>query len=390
MLRDGAMRGSVELAGAAFLFAPAPREDEALDRPIEETDASCRWCPADPIEAETRAPAEGGLARQVEALRGLPREERRRQAEELLRSLTAGADPSFPAPAAVMVIEPPVVEPIVSEIAVAELLSAELPPAELPAEPPPPSNDDPPLPAAWAPSPIPHFLATKLEIPTPRRKPWLPVPALAAGLLIAAAMLGAYGGNFSESGASARAESAAASMPALVPAPAAVQSERVQIPTAQTKAMAVLVMQALAMKTQMAAGPALQPQLTAPVVAGPVTVVPVSTAGAAESVASAPRAEDAVSLVERGDEFLKTGDIATARSFYARAAEDGDGPAAIGMGETYDPVFLARIGVFGVVGDPAQAASWYAKAHLPEGDKRLSELFADLAKHPTPRPTSRD
>jgi hypothetical protein len=67
-------------------------------------------------------------------------------------------------------------------------------------------------------------------------------------------------------------------------------------------------------------------------------------------------------LVARGDGFLSTGDIASARLFYERAADAGDGPAALRLGATLDPGFLNRAGIRGVQGDADQAASWYRRA----------------------------
>ena len=67
-------------------------------------------------------------------------------------------------------------------------------------------------------------------------------------------------------------------------------------------------------------------------------------------------------LVTRGDGFLSTGDIASARLFYERAADVGDGSAALRLGATLDPSFLGRIGVRGTTGDPYQASFWYCRA----------------------------
>ncbi len=67
-------------------------------------------------------------------------------------------------------------------------------------------------------------------------------------------------------------------------------------------------------------------------------------------------------LLARGDEFLRSGDIASARLFYERAADAGDGQAAIRMGATFDPTFLASAGLRNLRGDPAKARSWYHRA----------------------------
>jgi TPR repeat protein len=89
-----------------------------------------------------------------------------------------------------------------------------------------------------------------------------------------------------------------------------------------------------------------------------------------------PAAEVAV-LVGRGDAAIGSGDISSARLFYERAAEAGDGPAALRLGATYDPGFLDRAGVRGISGDPAKADFWYRRAsELGEAAaaKRLENL----------------
>jgi TPR repeat protein len=71
-----------------------------------------------------------------------------------------------------------------------------------------------------------------------------------------------------------------------------------------------------------------------------------------------------------------------ARSAYERAAARGSSQAAIGVGKTYDPLVLAKIGARGVRGDPVQAASWYARAGEAgdeEGQQRLHALLSGLS-----------
>ena len=67
-------------------------------------------------------------------------------------------------------------------------------------------------------------------------------------------------------------------------------------------------------------------------------------------------------LLARGDAVLRTGDIASARLFYERAAEAGDGQAALRASATFDPAFLAGLGLRSMQGDPAAARWWYARA----------------------------
>jgi hypothetical protein len=67
-------------------------------------------------------------------------------------------------------------------------------------------------------------------------------------------------------------------------------------------------------------------------------------------------------LVARGDFLIGVADVVSARLFYERAAEAGNGPAALRLGETYDPQFLERARLGRVPGDPAMAAHWYNRA----------------------------
>jgi len=67
-------------------------------------------------------------------------------------------------------------------------------------------------------------------------------------------------------------------------------------------------------------------------------------------------------LLARGDSLLGTGDVTAARLFYERGAKAGDGTAALRLGETFDPQFLARARLGFVVGDTDRAAHWYGVA----------------------------
>jgi TPR repeat protein len=74
-------------------------------------------------------------------------------------------------------------------------------------------------------------------------------------------------------------------------------------------------------------------------------------------------ADEIRALLIRGDSLIAKGDVASARLFYERAAEAGDGEAALRLGESYDPAFLARAHLSGVRGDALAAARWYRRAH---------------------------
>ncbi len=73
-------------------------------------------------------------------------------------------------------------------------------------------------------------------------------------------------------------------------------------------------------------------------------------------------AAEVTELLGHGDALLRTGDIASARLFYERAAAAGDGRAALRLGATFDPAFLGLAGLRNVQGDAAEARSWYSRA----------------------------
>jgi hypothetical protein len=62
------------------------------------------------------------------------------------------------------------------------------------------------------------------------------------------------------------------------------------------------------------------------------------------------------------EHFLKNGDIVSARILLKRVAGNGNGQAALELGMTYDPIFLAERGVRGFPPDPGEARSWYERA----------------------------
>jgi TPR repeat protein len=85
-------------------------------------------------------------------------------------------------------------------------------------------------------------------------------------------------------------------------------------------------------------------------------------------------------LLTRGDSLFGAGDVASARQFYERAANAGDAQAALKLGETYDPSFLALARLNGVRGDLAVATLWYRRARElgnPEAEILLKSLHAN-------------
>jgi uncharacterized membrane protein YfcA len=96
---------------------------------------------------------------------------------------------------------------------------------------------------------------------------------------------------------------------------------------------------------------------------GPASKTPQAASAVADRApAQALRRLSAAALVTRGDGFLSNGDVVSARLFYERAAGAGDGPAALRLGETFDPAFLEKSHLRHVQGNSDTALSWYRRA----------------------------
>ena len=110
--------------------------------------------------------------------------------------------------------------------------------------------------------------------------------------------------------------------------------------------------------------------------APPPAAVPEAVAPPPDAIHHLEPAEIAA-LTQRANALIATGDIAAARLVLRRAAEAGDGRAAMTLGGTYDPSVLEKLGVHGVVPDMAIARSWYEKAKrfgAPEATTQLEPL----------------
>ena len=82
-------------------------------------------------------------------------------------------------------------------------------------------------------------------------------------------------------------------------------------------------------------------------------------------------------FVARGQTYLASGDVVSARLVFRRAAEAGDPQAALALGGTYDPLVLKSLGVIGVAADARRARSWYEKAAelgSREAPQRIDQL----------------
>jgi hypothetical protein len=67
-------------------------------------------------------------------------------------------------------------------------------------------------------------------------------------------------------------------------------------------------------------------------------------------------------LLARGDWLFATGDVASARVLFERAADAGDAQASLRLGETFDPAYLDDAHLRGLQGDPGAAVFWYRHA----------------------------
>jgi hypothetical protein len=76
-------------------------------------------------------------------------------------------------------------------------------------------------------------------------------------------------------------------------------------------------------------------------------------------------------LLARGDALFARGDISSARLFYERAADAGEGRAALRLGNTFDPAFL-EFAHLHMRGDLAMAEAWYGRA------RKLGETEAEI------------
>jgi hypothetical protein len=115
--------------------------------------------------------------------------------------------------------------------------------------------------------------------------------------------------------------------------------------------------------------PALEiPQSVAPPVLGPKeTVIPAATIITSPAPRKLPSetafsAAEIAALLARGDWLFATGDVASARLLYQRAADAGVARAAVRLGETFDPAFSGPSHLRGLDRDSSIAAFWYSRA----------------------------
>jgi len=93
-------------------------------------------------------------------------------------------------------------------------------------------------------------------------------------------------------------------------------------------------------------------------------------------------AAEIAALLARGDAFLGTGDITSARLFYERAADAESGLAALRLGATFDTVYRGPAGVQAPAADQLQALFWYRRARelgVDGAEQRIKALQSRLS-----------
>jgi hypothetical protein len=104
---------------------------------------------------------------------------------------------------------------------------------------------------------------------------------------------------------------------------------------------------------------------------------PKEAAASAETHTLRLDADEITMLVKRGQDFLKNGDLASARLLLRRAAEGGSAAAAFALAASFDPLIIRQLGAIGAIADAARAREWYQKAvelGSPSASQRLEQL----------------
>ncbi len=91
--------------------------------------------------------------------------------------------------------------------------------------------------------------------------------------------------------------------------------------------------------------------------------------------------DEVVLLIKRGEDFITSGDLSSARLLLQRAAEAGDMHAALALAGTFDPNLLAK----GFAADVVMARFWYERAKQfgsTEAPRRLEQLESSVKSAP--------
>ena len=90
--------------------------------------------------------------------------------------------------------------------------------------------------------------------------------------------------------------------------------------------------------------------------------------------------DELATMLRRADDFIKTGDLSSARLLLQRAVEAGSMQAALTLAGTFDPNVLAARGIQDGAADVAMARLWYERAEQlgsSEAPQRLRQLASN-------------
>jgi hypothetical protein len=90
--------------------------------------------------------------------------------------------------------------------------------------------------------------------------------------------------------------------------------------------------------------------------------------------------DEIASMLRRADDFIKSGDLSSARLLLRRTAEAGNMQAALTLAGTFDPNVLAALSARDGAADIAMARLWYERAEQlgsSEAPRRLRQLASD-------------
>lgn len=88
-------------------------------------------------------------------------------------------------------------------------------------------------------------------------------------------------------------------------------------------------------------------------------------------------------VLMQGDDAFRNGDLASARLLYRRVYDANDGRGALGIGASYDPVFLRRYHLWTRYANLEEARIWYLRAHdlgAQDAQNRLKRLIVRSAR----------
>jgi hypothetical protein len=123
--------------------------------------------------------------------------------------------------------------------------------------------------------------------------------------------------------------------------------------------------------------PARVPAAPQPHAASPMAAQDGRTAATERVLSRRLSAVEITALLTQGDDAFRVGDLTSARLYYLRAFAVGEGRGALGIGASYDPVFLRRFHLWTQPADPAEAYAWYLRARNLgdfEAESRLAKL----------------